>query len=60
MSNYYYGTLIKLVYNAQVTVISLIILEYSIYHPKKRSIALFTMPELLLGVVGVPVISVAL
>lgn len=30
------------------------------YQPKNRSMALLTMPELLLGVVGVPVISVAL
>lgn len=30
------------------------------YQPKNRSMALLTIPELLLGVVGVPVISVAL
>lgn len=30
------------------------------YQPKNKSMALLTMPELRLGVVGVPVISVAL
>lgn len=32
----------------------------AVYHPKNKSIALLTMPELLVGVIGVPVISFAL
>lgn len=32
----------------------------AIYHPKNKSIALFTIPELLIGVIEVPVISFAL
>lgn len=40
-----------------ITLISSVVL--SSYHPKNKSMALFTIPELLLGVVGVPVISFA-
>lgn len=36
------------------------LLEVENHHPKNRSIALLTMPELRIGVVGVPVMSLAL
>lgn len=36
------------------------LMEVENHHPKNRSIALLTMPELRIGVVGVPVMSLAL